>query len=318
MQERIAVAFDLGGTNIKAGLLTSKGRLLAGHLERTEGARGPDTVIERLASLVKKLATQAGVSHRSLVGCGIGLPGPLDAKRTKLFSAINLPGWKNVPLASRLERKLKIPCFMENDANLAAVGEAWQGAGRRANSFCLYTLGTGIGGGVIIDRELWSGASGAAGELGHMTLEMNGRLCGCGQKGCLEAYASATAMVRRCKERLKQGARSPLESETGMTAKKIFDAAKGGDALAREIVSEVTLYLGAAIANVVHALHPDLILLSGGMAQAGAILFEPIRREVRRRVFPVFVKKLRILPAKFGDDAGVYGAAAWAFRNIQS
>ncbi len=287
------LGIDLGGTNVKVGLCGPNGRILAGDSISTDATRGPRDTIRRIAALAKSL-----IGSRRIRACGIGVPGPLDLARTRIILAPNLPGWNNVRVPSILRRSLGIPVVMENDANCAAVGEsrAWP----RCDGFVLYTLGTGVGGGLILKGELWLGASGAAGELGHMTVAPDGPLCGCGRRGCVEVYASATAVSRAA----------------GVPAKAAFAAARGGNAAAKGAIATAAWALGIGIADLVHALHPDLVVLAGGMAAAGRALLEPVRAEVRRRVFPVHREKIRIEASRLGDDAGWIGAALWAARKI--
>jgi glucokinase len=218
--------------------------------------------------------------------------------------ANNLPGWTNVRFPQMLGNRMGMPTYMENDANCAAWGEFITGAGKGLRSLVLYTLGTGVGGGIVINGELWIGASGAAGELGHMTIDQNGPMCGCGQPGCVEQYASATAVAKK----FGKG-----------TAKDCFDAARKGDAKAVEVVNWASDGLAVGVANMIHVLHPDIIVLAGGMALAGEILLEKVREGVKRRVFGVFIEKIRIEASQVpGDDAGWLGAALWAARKLES
>jgi glucokinase len=293
------LGIDLGGTNVKIGVCTPRGESRGSVSIPTEAERGPEDTIERMAAAARKLMEKTG----RVRACGSGVPGPLDLERRTLFRATNLTGWVNVPYPKLLGDRLGMPTFMENDANCAAWGEYVAGAGRGTRSLVLYTLGTGVGGGIVIHGELWVGASGAAGELGHMTIDPDGPVCGCGQKGCLEQYASATAVARRWG---KGG------------AKECFDAARRGDPEAIAVVEWAAEALSMGLANMIHVLHPDVIVLAGGMAQAGDLLLGRVREGVRRRVFPVFVEKIRIEPSKLpGDDAGWLGAALWAARRME-
>jgi glucokinase len=293
------LGIDLGGTNVKIGVCTAQGESRGSASIPTEAGRGPQDTIERIAAAARKLMEKTGRAR----ACGSGVPGPLDLERRTLFRATNMPGWINVPYPSLLGERLGMPTFMENDANCAAWGEYIAGAGRGTRSLVLYTLGTGVGGGIVIHGELWVGASGAAGELGHMTIDPNGPDCGCGQKGCLEQYASATAVARRWGKG---------------SAKECFDAARKGDPEALAVVEWASEALSMGLANMIHVLHPDIIVLAGGMAQAGDLLVSRVREGVRRRVFPVFVEKIRIESSKvFGDDAGWLGAALWAARKLE-
>lgn len=293
------LGIDLGGTNVKIGICTSEGEPRGSVSIPTEAERGPADAIERMAAAARKLMEKTGRAR----ACGSGVPGPLDLERRTLFRATNMPGWINVPYPQLLGERLGMPTFMENDANCAAWGEYIAGAGRGTRSLVLYTLGTGVGGGIVICGELWVGASGAAGELGHMTIDPNGPLCGCGQKGCLEQYASATAVARRWGKG---------------NAKECFEAARRGDPEALAVVNWAAEALSMGLANMIHVLHPDVIVLAGGMSQAGDLLLGRVREGVRRRVFPVFVEKIRIESSQIpGDDAGWLGAALWAARKMK-
>jgi glucokinase len=289
---------DLGGTNTKIGLCTAQGEMKGSVSIPTDAGRGPEDTLQRIGAAAEKLQEKAGRAR----ACGSGVPGPLDLERTTLFVAVNMPGWKNVPYPALLGKRLGIPTFMENDANCAAWGEYVCGAGRGTASLVLYTLGTGVGGGIILNGDLWVGASGAAGELGHMTIDINGPKCPCGQIGCTEQYASATSLARRW----GQG-----------SAKECFEAARRGDKAALAAVDWSAEGLAVGCANMIHVLHPEIIVLAGGMAQAGDMLFERVREGVRKRVFPVCLEKIRIEPSKLpGDDAGWLGAALWSARKV--
>ena len=282
------LGIDLGGTNIKAGLCDARGRILADLSIPTEAHLGRDHAIRRIVEAAKRVNAGAEV-------CGIGVPGPLDLGRTMIYKAINLPGWVKVPLPRLLSRALGLRVVMENDANCAGVGEAVAGAGRGCPSVALFTLGTGIGGGLILDGKLWIGANGGAGEFGHMILDPRGPTCGCGQRGCLEALASATAVVRRYRA---------LTGRTA-TARNILG---GRSTASRRIFAETVDALGAGIASVLHILHPKCVILAGGMAAAPGLL-AAVKSAVAKRVFPMYLKGLRIARGTLGDDAGWLGAA---------
>jgi len=282
------LGIDLGGTNIKAGLCDDRGRILADTSIPTEAHLGRDHAIGRIIEAARRVNKGATV-------CGIGVPGPLDLARTVIYKAINLPGWVKVPLPRLLSKALKIPVIMENDANCAGVGEAVAGAGRGGDSVALFTLGTGIGGGLILDGKLWIGANGGAGEFGHMVLDPRGPKCGCGQHGCLETLASATAVVRRYQQLTGKDA----------TAREIL---AGRSPASRRVFAETVDALGAGIATMLHILHPKCVLLSGGMAAAPGLI-AAVKSAVAKRVFPLYLRGLRIARGTLGDDAGWLGAA---------
>jgi glucokinase len=294
------LGIDLGGTYVKIGVCDAAGERKASTSIPTEAARGPEDVAARIAAACDGLRAKTG----DVAACCAGVPGPLALDRQVLMRANNLPGWSNVPFPAILRDSLRgLPTFMENDANCAAWGEYVAGAGRGTKSLALYTLGTGVGGGLVLDGELWVGASGAAGEFGHMTIDPNGPACGCGQKGCVEVYASATAVAKRWGKG---------------SAKECFEAAKRGDAEATAAVDWSADGLAQGLANMVHVLHPEVCVLAGGMALAGDYYLEKVRDGVRRRVFKVFLEGFRLEASKVpGDDAGWLGAALWAARKVR-
>ncbi len=294
------LGIDLGGTNVKIGVCDDAGGIKGRVSIPSQADRGPQDTVNRMADAAEMIMENTGRAR----ACGSGLPGPLDLERRTLSRANNLPGWIKVPYPDLLGKRLGIPTFMENDANCAAWGEYIAGVGRGTQSLVLYTLGTGIGGGLVINGDLWVGASGGAGELGHMTMDPDGPPCACGQNGCLEQYASATAVATRWG---KGGAR------------ECFDAARAGDAGAMAVVDWAADALALGIANMTRVLHPEMIVLAGGMAQAGTLLLEKVREGVRKRCFPAFFERIRIeISQVSGDDAGWLGAALWAARKVDA
>ena len=307
------LGIDIGGTNIRLGIVDGKGKVLIRYRIPTLKEQGKDKVIARLLRAIEFIIRKAG---RPVKGIGIGCPGPLDGKRGIVLSPPNLPDWKGVPLKKIVEKKFRLPVILENDANLIGLGENWRGAGKNASSMVLLTLGTGIGSALILDKKLWSGSGGFASEFGHVSINLNGPRCGCGNRGCIEVYASATAVVRRLKEALKKGETSRVFKSTkdNITADRIYLAAKKGDRLSRRIVDETGLYLGAAVANIVNALNPEMIVISGGMAKAGKPFLDKIKETVKERALKESRRGLKIVLGKLGEDAGIIGAVK--FRGI--
>jgi glucokinase len=314
------IGVDLGGTKIMAGALSEDGSRHFGMRSiPTQPEQGPDTVIERLIALVEGVILDAiaetGASRRDFVGIGAGAPGPLDRSRGVVVVAPNL-GWRNVPLREIVSSRLGIPVSIDNDANCATLGEWWQGAARGARTVVGFTIGTGIGGGIVIDGKLFHGASDVAGEIGHTTIELNGRHCKCGNYGCLEAYASGPAIATRAREVLvREESASLLPALVDgdldeITAQTVYDAAQRGDAVAQEVVRDTARYLGAGIASLLNILNPDTVVVAGGVTAAGEALFTPLRAEVRRRAFRPAVEAVRIVPAELPGTAGVVGAVA--------
>jgi glucokinase len=326
-----AVGVDLGGTNIKAGVCDGEGRVLSKLSITTEGQRGPEGVLDRIAEAARSAAERAGFRLTDVQAVGVGAPGTMDFEAGVVTIAPNLPGWRDVHLREGVARRLGVTTVIENDANAAAFGEYWAGAGADADPMVLFTLGTGVGGGIVIGGELLHGASGSAAELGHLIIQFGGRQCGCGNRGCLEAYASATAMVARFREAV-QGAPDPAPLGRGpgraasslaekvrsggeITAEGIHTAALAGDELSRQILTETGVLLGYGIVSIVHAVNPQRVVLSGGMIGAGEMLMEPVRRTVKEMAFPQAQKRLEVVFARLGGDAGFIGAAGCALRS---
>ena len=300
---------DLGGTNLKLGLVSAGGELLHRHDAPTEADRGPDHVLARIAQAVRRLADGAQVSLADIAAVGIGSPGPLDSKAGVVVFTPNMAGWRDVPVRDRLQKDLGRPVVLENDANAAAYGEFRCGAGRGISNLVLLTLGTGIGGGIILDGRLFRGSTDTGAELGHMVIQYGGRRCGCGNRGCLEAYASATAVVGRMGERIEAGDSSTLASARDFTCRDVFEAAQKGDALAKRIVEETADYLAVGITNILHILNPEMVVLTGGMMGAGDSFLNAIRCRVRETAFERASSACEICWSTLGGDAGILGAA---------
>jgi len=300
---------DLGGTNLKLGLVSAEGELLLRHSAATEADRGPDHVLARIAGAVRALCEAAPIDLADVSAVGVGAPGPLDSRAGVVVFAPNLPGWRDVPVSDRLHQNLGRPVILENDANAAAYGEFRCGAGRDVRNLALLTLGTGIGGGIILDGRLFRGSTDTGAELGHMVIRHGGRRCGCGNRGCLEAYASATAVVARMGERIEAGDPSALAERPDFTCRDVFEAAEGGDALAKRIVEETADYLAAGITSILHVLNPEMVVLTGGMMGAGDEFLNGIRRRVRETAFERASSGCEICWSTLGGDAGILGAA---------
>ena len=269
--------------------------------------QGRNKVISRLLDAAAGVIDRSGVKVKAI---GAGCPGPLDSKKGIILSPPNLPDWRGVQLKKIIERRFRLPAVVENDANCAGLGEAMGGAGRGCSSMVLLTLGTGIGSAIVLDGKLWTGKGGFASEFGHVSIDFNGPKCGCGNRGCIEMYASATAVVLRMKAALRAGGKSKFFKPAGkMTAEQVYNAAKRGDRLSRKIVDETALCLGAAIANIINALDPEVIVLAGGMAKAGKIFLGKVKKAAKKRALKEASRGVRIVPAELGEDAGIIGAA---------
>ena len=318
-RQRFIIGVDLGGTNIVVGALSDNGdRQIGMHSEPTGAERGVDDVVDRMVSMVEHtiaaVVRETGSTRDDIIGVGIGAPGPLDRARGLVVVAPNL-GWRDFPLRDVIAERVRLPATLDNDANCATLGEWWQGAARGSHHVVGLTIGTGIGGGIIIDGRLHHGISDVAGEIGHTTIDVNGRYCRCGNYGCLEAYASGPAIAQRALEALERDEISSLPRMvdgdlTRLTAATVYEAAKSGDALARELVRDTATFLGAGIANLLNVFNPDVVVIAGGVTQAGEPLFDPLRSEVRRRAFRPAVDACRIVPGELPGTAGVVGAVA--------
>ena len=310
------LGIDIGGTNLVVGAVASDGsRVVGAHSEPTNPARGPDAVVDGLVAMGRRtLETLASeVPGATVRGVGVGAPGPLDTKRGVVLLTPNL-GWVDMPLRDRIADGIGLPTALDNDANCAVLGECWVGAARDARFVIGVTIGTGIGGGIVLDGKLHHGAADCAGEIGHITIDIDGRRCGCGNYGCLEAYASGPAIARRAIEQLESGEESTLlhlvdGDDSRVTAQTVYEAAAAGDRMALDVVRDTAHYLGAGIANLLNIFNPDCVVIVGGVTRAGDSLFEPLRREVARRAFKPAVKSCEIIPGSLDGLAGVIGAA---------
>jgi len=310
--ERFAIGADLGGTNLRAAAVDESGKIIEKVSLATRREQGREAVIRELSEAIKGIS-QKLAGPRVLAGIGIGVPGIIYLQTGMLRESPNLPGWENYPVRSEIESLVGSSVFLENDANAAALGEKWLGLGKYVNSLCMITLGTGVGGGVVLDGKIWHGVLGMAGELGHIVVAENGVACPCGGWGCLETEASASAIVRRAKDLLSAG-RSPalakaMEEKRELTSELVYEIAKAGDASCREIFQSVGRYLGIAIAGLVNALNLSLYVVGGGAAGAWDLFSPSMMEEVRARSFIFREASTRIERSVLKGDAGLCGAA---------
>ncbi len=313
---RFILGIDIGGTNLVVGSVAEDGSALhALGSEPTHAEAGQTDVLDRLIALAKQVIVQTKreVPGAAIVGVGVGAPGPLDTNSGIVLLTPNL-GWVNLPLRQIIHERLGLPAALDNDANCAVLGEWWMGAARGTRTAIGITIGTGIGGGIIIDGKLFHGASDCAGEIGHTTIDTEGRRCKCGNYGCLEAYASGPNIALRATEEIQAGAVSRLAQYVGgdlaqITAQTVYQAAHDGDDLALEVVNDTAKFLGTGIANLLNIFNPEVVVVCGGVTLAGDHLFVPLRREVARRAFKPAVDVCRIVPCELTGTAGVYGAA---------
>jgi glucokinase len=317
--KRWIVGVDLGGTNIVVGLLPIEGGEVLGlRSMSTDSNRGAKFVVDRIVDMVQaaieQVAREQGGSRADVAGVGIGSPGPLDREAGMVINTPNL-GWRNFPLRDLIANAVDLPATLDNDANCATYGEWWLGAGRDVDTLVGLTLGTGIGGGIVLNGEIYHGISDVAGEIGHMTIDSTGRKCNCGNYGCLEAYASGPAIALRAVEGIEAGAESMLTQLVNgrlerITAATVYDGVVRGDAYATEVMKDTAKFLGAGVANIINVLNPEMVVIAGGVTRAGDHLFAPLRAEVRRRAFRSAEERCRIVSAALPGTAGVVGAAA--------
>ncbi len=312
---RYIVGIDVGGTNIVAGTVAEDGSEVIGLVsEPTVPEQGADAVVTRIVKLARASMAEARRDGKEVVGVGIGSPGPLDTRRGVVLLTPNL-GWTNMPLRDRIGGALGLPATLDTDANCAFLGVWGRGAARGADYVVGLTIGTGIGGGIVLGGQIYHGASDIAGEVGHMSIDSTGRRCKCGNYGCLEAYASGPAIVARAIEGVEAGAETALPQYVGgdlgrLTAQVVYEAAHDGDAFALEVVRDTAKFLGAGVANLLNIFNPQVVVICGGVTLAGARLFLPLQSEVKRRAFKPAVDACRIVPGALPGTAGVYGAAA--------
>jgi glucokinase len=318
------VGLDVGGSSMKAGVVTNEGQPLSATSLPTEALKGQAFGLERMCETIRLAIADAGLRPDQIAAIGVATPGTMDIPAGVILDPPNLRPWRNVPVRQHVQDTFQVPTAFQNDANAAAFGEYWVGAGKDTHSMVLFTLGTGIGGGIIIGNLVLEGEHSHGAEIGHMKVEMtNPRQCGCGRWGCLEAYASATAVVRRTQEALTQAEEDSslqrfVPGKVEMTAKDVFDAAALGDGLARKIVEDTALYLAVGATNLMHTIDPDMVVFGGGMIAAGPSFLERIREHVRMLAFPVPAQKTEIRYAQLGSDAGFIGAAACARQLLRA
>ncbi len=320
-----AIGVDLGGTNLRIAAVDENGKLIEKLTTGTQVVKGRDHVIDDMTKAILEVKSRFG-SGSSLAGIGIGVPGIIDMDSGMLRESPNLPGWNDYPVREEIERRLGTQVILENDANAAAMGETWLGAAKDCSSMLMYTLGTGVGGGVVLNGGIWHGMNGMAGELGHNNVEPEGHPCNCGSRGCLEQYASATAVVRMAREAIASGVKTELGSaseggDSEFSARQVYQMSVQGDEVAQEIFRCVGRALGIAISDMVNALNVNMVVIGGGVSSAWESFAPTLFEELWKRSFVYAatapeqphsanrVKKTIITRALMGSDAGLYGAA---------
>ncbi len=312
------LGIDLGGTKVLSLAVLADGEVVAEDRRPSLASVGPDAVIENLVGSARAALDAAGVSIAAVKRAGLSAPGPIDAVRGVVTTPPNFADWRDVPLGAEVSRRLGVAVSMENDGNCAALGELEFGAGRGSRHLIYIGLGTGLGGGVIIDGALFTGSTGAGGELGHIVVNADGRRCGCGSTGCIEAYCSGAAFAARARELLDQR-RAPILAELATDGRPdaalVFTAANAGDQDCKGLIAEAARYLGVLFASLLNAFNPERIVVGGGLANSWESLVEPAIAEMRLRAFPATLAAARLVRGLLGSRSGALGAAALAIRD---
>ena len=314
-----ALAVDLGGTKLLVGIVDHGGRVLAEDRIATP-REGPESVARAIRDLARELRASLSLDAATLAGVGVAVAGPTDHDRGVVYDPPNLNGWRDeTPFGPLLARELKETVHLENDANAAALGEAWVGAGRGVRDLAYITVSTGIGGGFILGGRLYRGANGTAGEIGHMIVDPDGPLCHCGNRGCLEALASGTAIARQAREAVARGDRTELHRLANrpdeITAAAVAEAAQAGDPLSADLYRQAGARIGLVLSNFMALLNPAMIVVGGGVSKTGELLFRPLRDAMAARVYPRPARGVKLVPAALGDNVGIIGAAALIYHH---
>jgi glucokinase len=316
---KVFVGCDLGGTNIKAGLVNVEdGLVLVSNSIPTLARQGPEAVLERMAKLIGDLINQSQINKKQIGGLGISAPGMIDLEKNETLFLPNLYSeWRNVPVGERMKSYLGLDVAMLNDVRAITFGEWAFGAGKGADSMACFAIGTGVGGGLVVNNQLVLGYGGTAGELGHQTVDLNGPLCGCGNYGCIEVFSSGPAIAAEAGRGIRQGWSTKIvdlidHDLNQLTPEIVAKAAQMGDKLALEVWDRAGTYLGVGISNILTSVGVKRVVIAGGVAKAGNLLLDPIKRVVKQRVFLMPVEKVEIVNAKLGNDAGTVGMAAWS------
>lgn len=318
-KENLVLAVDLGGTKIYSAVVDSNGKIIGAAKKRTKAELGFEAVVSRILDCLKEALDNAGVDLNAISAVGIGSPGPLDLKKGVIIETPNL-GWKNAPLKQRIETALEKPVVVDNDGNVGLLGEYFFGAAHKAQHAVGLFVGTGIGGGIIIDGKLLHGFNENAAELGHMILDPEGPLCGCGRRGCLEAFSSRTAIERDIRAAAAEGVKTTLidpagNSEERIRSKKLAQAFKMRDPAAVQAIEKSARYLGYGIANLLNMLNPQVVVVGGGVVEAlKDDYLDLVKKTAFENVFPVAARNVEIVRATLGDDSAVLGAAMLAFE----
>lgn len=321
MSEKLILGVDVGGTKIAAAVVTDEGKVISRSYVSTSAQAGPQVVIDNIFATIDKTISSSDVVLSQLSGIGIAAAGIIDSENGKVIFSPNLPGWHEVPLEDAVRQRFNVSTYLGNDASLAALGEWCFGVKKQIANLIYITVSTGIGGGIICNGKPYTGVLGAAGEIGHMTIDVNGPRCNCGSVGCWETLASGTALAREAVKHIKEGDSTSIVEFAGgdltrVDAKVVFEAANQGDKLANQLIARLGYYLGVGLANLVNIFNPELILIGGGVAKMGDLLLEPAIKIVEERAFTTSATSVQIRPALLGDDSSILGAVAFVLDNL--
>jgi glucokinase len=314
MNEKVVAGIDIGGTKIAVALETLAGERAAARRLPTEVERGPEKILENVSSAIEEMLAETGAQ---LTAVGIGCPGPIDIERGLALSPTNLPEWIDFPLVETIKNRFSVPIVLDNDANAAALGEYFYGAGRGFRNLLYVTISTGIGGAIICEGNIHHGVGASAGEVGHTIVKADGVRCLCGTKGCLETIASGLSIARRMRETLAARNGKATADLEEITAETVVEAVRNGDETAREIWNETIKYLAIGIGNAITVIAPEAVVVGGGVSEAGELLLAPLRREIGKNVTMLPIEKVEIRKASLGSESGVCGALMLAQYALQ-
>lgn len=311
MEKKFFIGIDLGGTKIKGIICGADGSILSEYTVATNAQEGEEAVFSRIISTIDEVIKKWNGSIEDIKAIGIGSPGPLNAKKGMITHPVNLP-FNNFNIVKPIFEKYKIPTYLDNDANVAAIGEYMFGAGKGTENMVYVTVSTGVGGGAIIDKKIYRGYTNNSLEVGHMTILPDGPKCNCGNYGCLESLASGTAIGRQANEAIKSGEITSLSKYENPTSQEVFKEAAMGDKTSKDILDRSLTYLGIGISNIITNFDPEIVIIGGGVSKGGEIVFNKVKEIVGKRCMKTFVDSCKIVPAALGTDAGAIGAAALA------
>lgn len=318
MSKKYALGVDIGGTNIKYIIIDQYGKEIDHYQNHTEAKKGSKHILKNVVKGIHHICSKN--SKIRLQGIGIGSPGLINEKGKVVTGAANLPGWNGTNIKAYLAKKINLPIFVDNDVTLVALGEAYFGIGKRYNRVLCLALGTGLGGGIIVNKHIYRGKYGYAGEFGHMIVNPDGPRCTCGNKGCLESYASTVGLKRAIYDKLTQGVKTKIlkiaEDRNNIMPIHIFKAYEKGDKVAKQILDEMSYYLSMGIANLYNIFDPDIIILAGGISHAGSTLIHLIKKHIHKFILKFFRDKLNIKVSHFIHKSGVMGTAALVFEKL--